>query len=309
MSCIIKVGGELYHHGVKGQKWGVRRYQNKDGSYVSGHEGRYYNYKKSSSGKKATSANDVIKNNSGTSLATVKNSGTKEGVVELLAANATLLLATTAISLSVDAISMKHEEKKFTKACDKELDDLYENRSISSLEEAPKLNKPMPASESMKMVNPDYPDVGTTSNCMMCTTAMVMREKGYDVKSKKSIHGYMESNFDSLFEGEGSNFKRMKKAHSVDAVIKTLNDEGDGAYGNLTLTWDVGGGHSVFWKNEGGTTHIYDGQSGEEIKTSKEDRKSDKNNYLNRISPSHTQYARLDNAQPTERVLAVLEKR
>lgn len=30
--------GELYHHGVKGQKWGVRRYQNADGSLTN--EGR-----------------------------------------------------------------------------------------------------------------------------------------------------------------------------------------------------------------------------------------------------------------------------
>lgn len=26
--------GELYHYGIKGQKWGVRRYQNEDGSYT-----------------------------------------------------------------------------------------------------------------------------------------------------------------------------------------------------------------------------------------------------------------------------------
>ena len=31
----------LYHHGIKGQKWGVRRYQNPDGSLTSAGEKRY----------------------------------------------------------------------------------------------------------------------------------------------------------------------------------------------------------------------------------------------------------------------------
>lgn len=34
---------ELYHHGIKGQKWGVRRFQNKDGSLTSEGRKRYNN--------------------------------------------------------------------------------------------------------------------------------------------------------------------------------------------------------------------------------------------------------------------------
>lgn len=32
---------ELYHHGIKGMKWGVRRYQNKDGSLTAAGKQRY----------------------------------------------------------------------------------------------------------------------------------------------------------------------------------------------------------------------------------------------------------------------------
>lgn len=41
---IIWTDGELYHYGVKGMKWGVRRYQNKDGSYTPA--GQKRNFKK-----------------------------------------------------------------------------------------------------------------------------------------------------------------------------------------------------------------------------------------------------------------------
>lgn len=41
MSNYIYNNGELFHWGVKGMKWGVRRYQNKDGSLTNAGKNRY----------------------------------------------------------------------------------------------------------------------------------------------------------------------------------------------------------------------------------------------------------------------------
>lgn len=35
MTDFCYYGGELYHHGIKGQKWGIRRFQNPDGTLTS----------------------------------------------------------------------------------------------------------------------------------------------------------------------------------------------------------------------------------------------------------------------------------
>ena len=41
MSYQIIFTDSLSHHGIKGQRWGVRRFQNEDGSYKPGAQGRY----------------------------------------------------------------------------------------------------------------------------------------------------------------------------------------------------------------------------------------------------------------------------
>lgn len=54
------MNNEIYHHGVKGQRWGVRRYQNYDGSLTAKGRERYEKDSGSSS-KNDTSASASVK--------------------------------------------------------------------------------------------------------------------------------------------------------------------------------------------------------------------------------------------------------
>lgn len=60
MSNWVILNGELYHHGIKGQKWGVRRFQNADGSLKPAGAKRYGGYEDEGSTKKKQLSNELI---------------------------------------------------------------------------------------------------------------------------------------------------------------------------------------------------------------------------------------------------------
>ena len=54
---------ELYHHGIKGQKWGVRRYQNEDGSLTEEGLKKKEEYKKALNEELRETTNNIALRN------------------------------------------------------------------------------------------------------------------------------------------------------------------------------------------------------------------------------------------------------
>ena len=263
----------LAHHGVLGQKWGVRRYQNSDGT------------------KKSTNAKDFINKNSSKKVTSLA-SGKEEAIA---------FVSTVAFAVATMYGYAKVMNKIDKDNSSRDFESLNNKKKIKSFEELSKLSKKEEAEDSMKIVNPGFPSKGTTMNCTFCTISMALREKGYDVKAQKSDNGWYTDNlFKKTFNSPDKKFKKPNQ----DSILKTLSSEGDGAYGNLTVNWKLGGAHSVFWKNDGSLTRIYDGQSGVEYTSTK----SDLDKLFGSIRIGSTTYNRLDNCTPTSYALATIDK-
>ena len=268
----------LQHHGIIGQKWGVRRFQYMDGSYTQAGRERY-GYGPARQPKKE----DKV--------------GLGPITTTILAAGAVSLVTELGLSTIGDAI---HNAK-----VTKDIKNWEANRAKEETDPKTglKLKSDTNASvrDDMKMINREYgygmfarefwdidskKTMGRTENCMLCTTALDLKRRGYDVKAGSAKEGYYARDVATWYKE-----KKEPTMGRFNKIIEELNKQPEGSYGNFMVYWKEGGGHSMFYRIEDGKPVIYDAQSNDTYSI------SEIASHVNNALPGHC-FLRTDNLTP-----------
>lgn len=240
---------ELYHHGIKGQRWGVRRFQNKDGSLTAKGRKRYGD-------SDSTSKNQTDKTtNKG--LTDKQKKAIKIGAAVV----GTALVAYGGYKLYTGAGSKIDPETGF-RMINKDMSDADNLLAVN-----PGRVRFLSKERNLEIID------GSSTNCMLCTTAYEFRKRGLDVHAglEKTGRGYMP---DDLFPKLFKDYKGTTKIYSstitnlepsretlLSNIEKFAKKQGPGSRGNTVVWWKEGGGHSMIWENIDGKIVFKDGQT------------------------------------------------
>lgn len=276
----------LVHYGVLGMKWGVRRYQNPDGTLTSAGKARY-----STSGKIRGLSEQERK-------AYDEKAKTKDNLK--LAARVALSIASGNPAILIDTVQAANASRKEVKYKAEREGSAVDKKTGLKLK-----NRDYTEKEDLSRVNPGFKNFSsnTKNNCMLCTTAYELRRRGYDVTANKTSIGYENNDVRSWFPNakvidgptivnanfaaDAFGFKTKERKQYNQECVKTLVDQGDGARGNLMVVWNGTGssGHSVSYEITNGKCILRDAQANYVYKKPEE---------LFSMTKTMT-YARLDN--------------
>ena len=213
----------LVHHGIKGQKWGVRRTPEQLG---------HYKKKK----RISTMVEPLIKSGSVTR------------------------------NLSDKLYTTKWKPHQNDNA--KPLANDRKNEKIDPKTGLYLKNEDLGIDDDMKKINPNV-NMGDAFqyNCSMCTAAMEMRRRGYDVAATALVdnggRGLSNEVTDKWFKPPTGHLGcYFDEWNDYPEIINTVvAEQENGARGEINVYWSVGGGHSMFYQIEQGKLVVYDTQN------------------------------------------------
>ena len=288
---------ELYHWGIKGMKWGVRRFRNRDDSLTPAGKERYDYYdEKGRSGSKSSSVKSSstknvsnTKSTSSTKPKTNKPNDSNMTDDEAAAARKAKIKKYVKVGAAVagTALAAYGAYKAY---------ELYTGRKqkLDPTTGFRLINKNMTTQQHLDSINPGRVRLfstnvknkeiirGSSQNCMLCTTTYELRKRGFDVHAGYSTTGFTSKElFSKIYKNYTDTVKvPVSKSLTRDTsgdLLNSITDSilkqgGSGSRGNIMVYWKNGmGGHSMIWENVGGTIKFMDGQTGQEYKNFRND--------------------------------------
>lgn len=315
-------GTSLYHYGIQGQKWGLRRWQNEDGSFNYEGKIRYgrigtnnrslstkeslnkksrNEHKNTSKERKKIDKEKLVKmakigltvagaymaykyitnpkTNLGRIVSIYKEWGNEDPSFSDMDAMHTAIQKVDTDFFDkyyVSEFASNHPDEWKTLQDTFGKDDIMYNSTMMDLFGSGNYYDDFFNSEGysdetwanlVKDLNPGWPKSKEISNnCMLCTMSLVMRLKGYDPQAALSGMGWHDDMLKSWW-GDDIQTIDFPSSADKDTVINSLLNNGNDHYGNFTLTWSTGGGHSILYAVKNGEVHFIDGQIGREYNT------------------------------------------
>ena len=245
---VIK-NDELYHYGVKGMKWGVRK------EYEPHPREKSSKVEEPSSEKKKKGLTDKQKKYLKIGVAVVGAALVAYGGYKIYS--------------SYNDIGKKFDPETGFRLLDKELTDEQILNRIN-----PGRIRFFSSFKNKEIIS------GSSTNCMLCTTDYELLKRGYDVRAgfDNSGRGFMPNElFPKLFKDYKGTTKIYQSIDAIDLdrndqihdiyenVIDNLKSQGSGSRGNIMVWWNRAlgsGGHSMIWENVNGNIEFKDGQTG-----------------------------------------------
>lgn len=278
---------ELYHHGVIGQKWGIKNGPPYplDSSISTGSSLKNVTNGKHKGSTLPTPGSDRSKRkkNAIGILALPIGLGASVALAYFAGIiSPTLMLTSVGVGLSSLSTLVKGDLKE--NAAKKKAKQFKKERESNPVDEKTGFHlktSDLSQEEDQERVNPEYKnwDENTKNNCVMCSVTYDMRRRGYDVTAKTSLKGVNSKEVtESVYKNAKTNYIDNRKITNYNMIRVTseqsklmlnklgfeLKNQPNGSRGMVSVGWNnTMSGHCLNYEVDNDEVYIVDAQSNE----------------------------------------------